>query len=52
MEGGTDFEEEVILVAVAASSTLDDLGGVVDAFDDADIERTAAAGQDAVPVAL
>ncbi|KOS89994.1 hypothetical protein DM56_4180 [Burkholderia mallei] len=41
-----------MLVAVPVSAALDDLDRVVDAFDDAGIERMAAAGHDSVPVTL
>lgn len=51
-ERGANLEEEVFVVAVPVSSTLDDLDGVVDAFNDAGIEWMAAASHDAVPVAL
>ncbi|KOT13004.1 hypothetical protein DM56_5131 [Burkholderia mallei] len=51
-ERGADLEEEVLLVAVPVSAALDDLDRVVDAFDDAGIERMAAAGHDSVPVTL
>mgnify|MGYP007014265520 CR=1 FL=1 len=51
-ERGADLEEEVLLVAVPVSPALDDLDGFVDAFDNAGIERMAAAGHDPVPVAL
>lgn len=51
-ERGADLEEEVFVVAVPVSPTLDDLDGVVNAFDDAGIERMAAASHDSVPVAL
>lgn len=30
--GGVDLEEEILLVAIPVSPTLDDLDGVVDAF--------------------
>lgn len=49
---GADLEEEVFLVVVPVSPTLDDLDGVVDAFDDAGIKRMSAAGHDSVPVTL
>lgn len=51
-ERGADLEEEVFLVAIPIGPTLDDLDSVVDAFDDAGIERMSAAGEDAVPVTL
>ncbi len=51
-EGGADLEEEIFLVAVPVSPTLDDLDGVVDALDDAGVERVSAASHDAVPVGL
>lgn len=51
-ERGADLEEEIFLVAVPVSATLDDLDGVVDPFDNAGIERMTAARQDAMPVAL
>ena len=45
-ERGADFEEEVFLVAVSVSSTFDDLDGVVDALDDAGIQRRVAQRND------
>lgn len=47
-----DPEEEVIFVAVVASPALDDLGGGVDTFDDAGIERMTAVRLDSTPEAL
>ena len=49
-EGCADFQEEVFLIPVAVSPALDDLDGVVDAFDDTGIKRVSAAGQDAVQI--
>ncbi len=46
-ECGADFEEEVFLVAVPVSTTLDDLDGVVDALDNAGIEWVSTAREDA-----
>src|SRR5690606_19344294 len=51
-ECGTDFEEEIFLVAVAIGPALDDLDGVVDAFDDAGVQGVTASGHDAVQVVL
>lgn len=51
-EGGPNLEEEVLLIAVAIGSALDDLDGVVDALDHAGVERVTTARQDAVPIAL
>ncbi|SOZ71133.1 protein of unknown function (plasmid) [Cupriavidus taiwanensis] len=51
-EGRADFEEEVLLVAVAVDKPLDDLNGVVDPLDHARVQRLPAAGNDAVPVGL
>src|SRR5690606_8094256 len=49
-ERGSDFEEEVVGVAVAVGHALDDLDAVVDAFEDAGIEAVTGAGDDAVSV--
>ena len=50
-EGSADFEEEVLLIAIAVSAPLDDLDGVIDAFDDAGVQRVPAPGHNAMPVA-
>ena len=42
----------MLLVAISVGPAPDDLDGVVDAFDNAGIERMAAAGRDSVPLAL
>src|SRR5690606_42012327 len=49
-ERGSDFEEEVVGVAVAVGHALDDLDAVVDAFEDAGIKAVTGAGDDAVSV--
>ncbi len=49
-EGGADFEEKVFLIAIAAGVSLDDLASVVDALEDAGVERVSAARRDPVPV--
>lgn len=49
-EGCADLQEEVLLISVAVGSALDVLDGVVDAFDDAGIERVSTARQDPVQI--
>lgn len=51
-KGGADLEEEVPLIAVSIGAALDDLDGVVDAFDDGGVQKVSATGLDAVQAAL
>jgi len=51
-EGGTNLEEEVFVVSEAVGHSLDDFDLVVDAFQEAGVERPAAVGQDAGEVFL
>ena len=44
-KGGSDFEEEVLLVAEAVGHALDDLDAVVDALKQAGVQRMAAVGE-------
>ena len=49
-EGGPDFEEEVVVIAETVGHALDDLDLVVEAFEQAGVERPTAVGEDAAEV--
>ena len=49
-EGCSYFQEEVFLVSIAVGPALDDLDGVVDAFEDAGMQRMSTARQNAVQI--
>jgi hypothetical protein len=49
-EGGLDLQEEIGWVAESVGHALDDLDAVIDAFQDAGVEREDCGGQDAAQV--
>src|SRR6056297_2987396 len=51
-EGCLDLEEEVFIVPEAVGGALDHLDTVVDAFDEAGVQRPAGVGKDAVQIGL
>lgn len=49
-KGGLDFEEEVVIVSEAVGGAFDDFDPIVDAFDDAGMQRPAGVSEDAVKI--